>query len=73
MGMYRGCLLYTSGATKGVVSAATRAKAASAPKAAEEDVYKRQLYAYVSQDPMDEGYLGGRVNNNCLLYTSRCV
>lgn len=22
------------------------------------------LYAYVSQDPMDEGYLGGRVNNN---------
>lgn len=22
------------------------------------------LYAYVSQDPIDEGYLGGRVNNN---------
>nr|UVX37244.1 MAG: hypothetical protein [Bacteriophage sp.] len=22
------------------------------------------LYAYVSQDPMDEGYLGGRINNN---------
>lgn len=22
------------------------------------------LYAYVSQDPLDEGYLGGRVNNN---------
>ena len=22
------------------------------------------LYAYVSQDPMNEGYLGGRVNNN---------
>lgn len=25
---------------------------------------KQSLYAYVSQDPMDEGYLGGRVNNN---------
>lgn len=24
----------------------------------------RALYAYVSQDPRDEGYLGGRVNNN---------
>ena len=24
----------------------------------------QSLYAYVSQDPMDEGYLGGRVNNN---------
>lgn len=24
----------------------------------------RSLYAYVSQDPMDEGYLVGRVNNN---------
>lgn len=24
----------------------------------------RYLYAYVSQDPMNEGYLGGRVNNN---------
>lgn len=24
----------------------------------------RSLYAYVSQDPMNEGYLGGRVNNN---------
>jgi hypothetical protein len=26
----------------------------------------QSLYAYVSQDPMDEGYLGGRVNNNGL-------
>lgn len=25
---------------------------------------KQSLYAYVSQDPMDEGYLVGRVNNN---------
>ena len=25
---------------------------------------KQSLYAYVSQDPMNEGYLGGRVNNN---------
>lgn len=24
----------------------------------------QSLYAYVSQDPMNEGYLGGRVNNN---------
>lgn len=24
----------------------------------------KSLYAYVSQDPRDEGYLGGRVNNN---------
>lgn len=24
----------------------------------------QSLYIYVSQDPMDEGYLGGRVNNN---------
>lgn len=24
----------------------------------------QSLYAYVSQDPMDEGYLGGRINNN---------
>lgn len=26
--------------------------------------YNQALYAYVSQDPRDEGYLGGRVNNN---------
>lgn len=29
----------------------------------------QSLYAYVSQDPMNEGYLGGRVNNN-IYYTT---